>query len=980
MATPDPTPPTPTAVIACQRCGAENSIQNVVRCSGCGNRAPDGTACHQTCVNCAGRIGCERECLHCGACETTSNSAHRAHCGSYHVLAEKCFDSCIKNVEPCVFGAACNHSNHPCCAAENCARGADSHRCCRGAECAVSRAVEAASNDDPFPADGPQHCCLGGACLLGSQRHSCCRGIHCESSRSNQNQLRMHPIMIPMGRHRPTPASSSTQTDKFYMISIGVLVVLMVVMGYVGSTLAAAISDAMSSNTTTYPSSPFFKPYTNYSMSEHLAEFYLKGAMEMPIPWKDGTVLLRNRTNFYTSPILEYINGTHNHDEIVYAGIIDPKSTYRFSPSGKALAVLEKTQGEFRYGGFYKLTVVTLDEQKRAVKATFKKNIRIFKWLSSINGKTGIENYVYVYRNDVYLNGERLTDSMSPLHYFGISDWVYEEEIFLSDTALFTSFNGNHFAYVEFDDSLVPVFEVPHYYNGQRRPNFTYFSYPKVGDTNPTVKLWISSVENRKAVEIKVPDEFANQDHYIFNVAMGPDYIVSVWANRNQDIVILKTNKLVDGYPDIHKPLRWTMEVNGFKHYAEPTWFKPTCISATGYYLLTPSPVGDNVFNGVTRIDLRRNATNPIVQSTAVLFDENLPIYCDEKTDEFYFVSNGGDQHQTNLFRKTIPGGPPQAILSEATDCKFVKGAQFVGDYLFANCQRGLYSPGIAIIQNRKTQEFVVKKVEGNFPEGVPLPIVEEHELFVNNITLKTTTIFPKNFTKDKTTKHPLLLSVYSGPNTNILTNAPPDLSFFAAYRGYIIVLINGRGTGGRGWKYSNPIMMGMGHHEIEDAIAGTNAIIESLKGNVDTDRTGVFGWSYGGFTSGHIAAKDQGKTFKCASLGAPVTDFRYYDSAYTERYLHLNETAYDQASLLDDKKLHAMGHAKLQLIHGLSDDNVHFQHHALLSEMLQNRGIHFRQDVYSNKDHGAIGFPHVRNEIDKFFTEECFGFHLDNY
>uniref|UniRef100_A0A914X6A3 Uncharacterized protein n=1 Tax=Plectus sambesii TaxID=2011161 RepID=A0A914X6A3_9BILA len=223
--------------------------------------------------------------------------------------------------------------------------------------------------------------------------------------------------------------------------------------------------------------------------------------------------------------------------------------------------------------------------------------------------------------------------------------------------------------------------------------------------------------------------------------------------------------------------------------------------------------------------------------------------------------------------------------------------------------------------------------------------------------------------------KYPLLVLVYAGPGSNAAKAQTPWslLTYFASKRRYVIACIDGRGSGGRGWDVKGPIYRNLGGPEVDDQIA-TVTKLKQLLPYLDDKAVGVFGWSYGGFVSAHIAARDAGRTFPCVAAIAAVTDYRLYDTAYTERYMGLvgnNTSGYERSNVL--KNITGFQHVDFLLAHGEADDNVHYQNSALLAYALQERGIHFRQLVYTNQDHSiATARPHLYRELDMFF-DECF-------
>jgi len=185
--------------------------------------------------------------------------------------------------------------------------------------------------------------------------------------------------------------------------------------------------------------------------------------------------------------------------------------------------------------------------------------------------------------------------------------------------------------------------------------------------------------------------------------------------------------------------------------------------------------------------------------------------------------------------------------------------------------------------------------------------------------------------------------------------------------------LIDGRGTGLRGTQYKKPVYRNLGEYEVQDQITAAK-FLENSSHFIDGKRMAVWGWSYGGFVSAAMVEKGGHKVYACAASVAPVTNFRYYDAAYTERYMGLytdpnGEAAYRKTNLTADvSNFRKMNYL---LVHGTADDNVHFQHSAMLASALTDRNIQFKYMVYTNEAHSLSGGrEHLYTMLDTFFLD----------
>jgi dipeptidyl-peptidase-4 len=238
-----------------------------------------------------------------------------------------------------------------------------------------------------------------------------------------------------------------------------------------------------------------------------------------------------------------------------------------------------------------------------------------------------------------------------------------------------------------------------------------------------------------------------------------------------------------------------------------------------------------------------------------------------------------------------------------------------------------------------------------------------------DGVTLNAALLRPRNF--DPARKYPVLMHTYGGPNSQVARNAYGNgggLEQFFAANDVIYALVDGRGSGGRGRDFKKITYLKLGHYEVNDQIEGAKWL-GSLP-YVDAQRIGIWGWSYGGYMASLCILRGA-EVFRTAAAVAPVTHWGLYDSIYTERYMRRpvdNPEGYAAtAPLADVEKLKG----RFLLVHGLADDNVHFQHAAQLAAALQKGGKQFRAMYYPGKHHGLEGMAlHWATLITDFFLE----------
>ncbi|CAL8070496.1 unnamed protein product [Orchesella dallaii] len=244
--------------------------------------------------------------------------------------------------------------------------------------------------------------------------------------------------------------------------------------------------------------------------------------------------------------------------------------------------------------------------------------------------------------------------------------------------------------------------------------------------------------------------------------------------------------------------------------------------------------------------------------------------------------------------------------------------------------------------------------------------------------TVQVRLLLPPGLREDEITRYPLVLNVYGGPGTQLAIDrwGVDFATYLAGKKDYIVAQIDGRGSGGRGWGFQHQIYYRIGLLEVSDQIEVIRFLRDSLH-FVEPKKIGVWGWSYGGFLTAMImASKDSTDVFQCGASVAPVSSWRMYDSAYTERYMGKpnvtdNYKGYAESDVT--KNVEQFANKMFYLVHGTADDNVHLQHSMLLAKALIEKNILFRQQLYPDESHGLNGVKkHVHKSLENFF-EDCF-------
>ncbi|UCE69301.1 MAG: S9 family peptidase [Flavobacteriaceae bacterium] len=518
----------------------------------------------------------------------------------------------------------------------------------------------------------------------------------------------------------------------------------------------------------------------------------------------------------------------------------------------------------------------------------------------------------------------------------GITDWVYEEE-FAFVRAFEWNSDGNKLAFLRFDEREVPEFSMDIY--GQDLYQFPYvFKYPKAGEANAKVSLHIHDLETSQTRDVPLGEAY-----YIPRIKWmkHPDHLSVQTLNRHQnqlrlhkvDASGMQVSVLLeerdDAYVDVTDNLTflpddrfiWTSEKDGFNHiYLHDT-------DGNQQYQLTSGPWEVTAYYGY-------DAKN---QRIFYQSSEQGSIYRD-----VYSVSDRGKRKQ----RLSMGSGTNRASFS--ADFSY-----------FINTFSNVETPPVYTLHMAKDGELV-RELKHNRVlleklKGYQLSPKEFSTLQVNGNDLNMWMIKPRDFDPDK--KYPLLMFQYSGPGSQQVANTWHSSRDYwhqmLASKGYVIACVDGRGTGLKGRDFKKMTQLELGKYEVEDQIAAAQKLSELPY--IDQERTGIWGWSYGGFMSSNCILKGN-DVFEMAIAVAPVTSWRFYDTIYTERYMHTpqeNPDGYD-----DNSPLHFADRlkGKFLLVHGSADDNVHVQNSMRMIEALVQANKPFEWAIYPDKNHGIFG------------------------
>ncbi|XP_075036858.1 dipeptidyl peptidase 4 isoform X2 [Mixophyes fleayi] len=589
----------------------------------------------------------------------------------------------------------------------------------------------------------------------------------------------------------------------------------------------------------------------------------------------------------------------------------------------------------------------------------------------------------YVRKNNIYIRNTPDAASVQITFngeenkiYNGIPDWVYEEEMFSSNHALWWSPNAIFLAFVEFNDTEVPVIEYTFYgEESQQYPQTIHIPYPKAGTKNPTVRLFAANVESLANITQKIitpPQDISSGDYYLNDMTWVTDQRMAVqWLRRIQNVSALT---LCDDGDDSSK---WDCEAV-LPTYEESTtgWvgnFQPSSpyfTSATKYYKIISNSNGyKHVFFYGFREAVPITSGNYEVTSISKITDNYM-----------YYISNEEIPSKRHLYKIELEYPNTRKCITcdlRPERCQHYS-AYFSknGKYYSLNCN----GPGIPIytLQN-STDDTEMKIFESNEELGtllddIQLPTKERNNISLHGLSLWYQLTLPPHF--DKSKKYPLLIDVYGGPCSQKVDQyfRLNWATYLASTEKIIVASFDGRGSGYQGDKIMHQLYRRLGTVEVEDQIAAARHFI-SL-GFVDETRIAIWGWSYGGYVTSMVLGSGSG-VFKCGIAVAPVSSWHYYDTIYTERYMSLptaedNLENYQSSTVMS--RAEKFKDVQYLLIHGTADDNVHFQQAAQISKALVDAQVDFETMWYTDKDHGIGGLAsrHIYTHM-SHYLKQCF-------
>jgi len=549
----------------------------------------------------------------------------------------------------------------------------------------------------------------------------------------------------------------------------------------------------------------------------------------------------------------------------------------------------------------------------------------------------------------------------------GIPDWVYEEE-FSYNRAFDFSADSKMIAYVRFDESQVPMYSFP-WYKGMAPEKTEYttypgsydYKYPKAGVVNSKVSVHSFDIKSRVTRKMELP---VDSDGYVPRIKFtdDPEKLAIMTLNRHQnrfDLYMANSRSAICKVAIRDEAEQYIKE----QAYSDITFYPEHIVMMSerdGYNHLYLYTIGGNLVKQITKGE----------------FEVKDFLGWDQKANVFYYTSNEGSPLRTAVYK--IDGKGKKTKLSTRTGTNNALFSKNLNYYI--NTYSSAQTPTLITLNNNKGQEMVTlldnkklksKTAQLNMPTKEFFSFKTSEGVELNGWMMK-----PANFNPSK--KYPVIMHQYSGPGSQQVLDkwgigSFGDGGMFEAVmcdKGYIMVCVDGRGTGGRGAAFEKCTYLSIGVKEATDQAEAAKYL--STLPYVDGSRIGIWGWSYGGYNTLMSMSEGSG-AFKAGVAIAAPTDWRFYDSVYTERFMRTPKENGDgyQASSAISRASRLKG--KLLLIHGSADDNVHLQNFMEYSEALVQANIQFDTQIYTNRNHSIFGGNtrnHLMNRVANFFLQ----------
>lgn len=530
----------------------------------------------------------------------------------------------------------------------------------------------------------------------------------------------------------------------------------------------------------------------------------------------------------------------------------------------------------------------------------------------------------------------------------GVTDWVYEEEFYVTNLMAWSP-DSEYLAFVRSDETDVPEYSMQIYGDGLY-PGSYDFKYPKAGYRNSRISLHSYSVQTRDTKKLDVP---VDEESYIPRIIFtsNPEQLAVMTLNRNQNLFNMYYANPKSGV------FRLILREEN-KAYINSDWLHAIRFNESGFIYVSEQDGYAHIYQYSPTGVMQRQITQGNWDVTDFLG-------FDDKTKTAYYQSAEESSLRRSIYSVDAKGNKVKLSAQEGTN-----RAVFSNNYsYFVNTWSDAKTPARITVNETKTRKELRVLQDNAALRGKLAGYSYSPKEFLkiqtaSDIELNAWMVKPANFDPNK--KYPVLMTQYSGPNSQqVLDQYGFDWEQYLAANDIIVVSVDGRGTGARGEAFRKCTYLRMGELEARDQVEAAQAL--GKLPYIDGKRIAIYGWSFGGYNTLMAMSTGNG-TFKAGIAVAPPTDWKFYDTIYTERFMRTpqeNFQGYAATSPLEKAK-DLQG--RLLLIHGTADDNVHFMQSLVYAEALVQAGKQFDMHFYKDRDHGISG----GNTRLHLFTKMC--------
>ena len=647
---------------------------------------------------------------------------------------------------------------------------------------------------------------------------------------------------------------------------------------------------------------------------------------------------------------------------------IDKFDGYIMSPDGKKLLIQTKTERVYRRSFkavFYVYTIASHKLERLSDGGPQQSPM----WSSDGSQVAFVrDNNIYLVKL-LYDNAESQVTKDGKFNEIinGIPDWVNEEE-FSSSSAMSFNADGTMICWIKYDESKVKTYSLQ-LFKGEKPakdeyedyPGLYSYKYPKAGQQNSVVSIWSYDIKSHQIRKLNVPIDV---DGYVPRLKVSSDAgkMMVYTMNRHQDMMnIYSVNP--------RSTIAQLVINEKINKYVKEESMENVVIGQSAILLPSDRDGYLHLYLYNMNGQLMRTIGNGNYDITAVYG-------YDEVTGDVYYQSAELNPHDRQIF-VSHKNGKSERL----TDQEGWNTALFSGDYkYFVNTWSDYNTPYVFTVRDNKGKVLSTLEDNAELKKKMSFYPITKKETFTfstsEGVKLDGWMIKPVGFNASK--KYPVVMFQYSGPASQQVLNSWSAGSmgqggifdYFFAQEGYIVVCVDGRGTGGRGSEFEKCTYLRLGELESKDQVEA--ALYLGSLPFVDKDRIGIWGWSYGGFNTLMSMSEGRG-VFKAGVAVAPPTNWKYYDSIYTERYMRTPKENPDGYAINPIQRADHL-HGALLICHGVADDNVHPQNTFEYAEALVQADKDFKENYYTNRNHSIYGGNtrnHLLRQIFQFFESE---------